>query len=61
MKIRTITVKLIKNLGNYQSKTVEATAIVQQGDDPKVVGQELQAFVYSQLYEAELVNNDVDF
>ena len=52
MKIETITYKQVKNLGNYQNETLEATAIVEEGDDPQVVAQELKAFVYAQLRSA---------
>ena len=52
MKIESITYKRIKNLGNYQSETFEATATVEEGDDPQVVGEGLKAFVYGQLNRA---------
>lgn len=59
MKIETITYKRVKNLGDYQSETFEATATVEEGDDPQVVGEGLKAFVYGQLYRA-VVKDDED-
>ncbi|MFN6571178.1 hypothetical protein [Dendronalium sp. ChiSLP03b] len=37
MKIETITYKRVKNLGNYQTETMEATATVEQSDQPEQV------------------------
>lgn len=45
MPIKSITYKRIKNLGNYESKTLEATSIVNEGDDAARELEELIAFV----------------
>lgn len=50
MKIETITYKQIKNLGNYQSETFEAVAIVEKGEDAEAVATTLKAFIHNQLY-----------
>ncbi|MGI2907355.1 hypothetical protein [Tolypothrix sp. VBCCA 56010] len=50
--IETITYKPVKNLGNYQSQTFEATATVEEGDDPQIVAEGLKAFVYGQLHSS---------
>lgn len=49
MKIETITYKRVQNLGNYQSETLEATAIVEHGEDAEAVAAMLKAFIYNQL------------
>lgn len=49
MKVETITYKRVKNLGNYQSETFEATASLDDGDDPRQISQDLKDFVLSQL------------
>jgi hypothetical protein len=50
MPIKSITYKRIKNLGNYESKTLEATSIVNEGDDAARELEELIAFVESNLF-----------
>ncbi|MBD2609564.1 hypothetical protein H6G81_35020 [Scytonema hofmannii FACHB-248] len=50
MKIETITYKRIKNLGNFQSETFEAMAIISEGEDPHMAGEKLRSFVWAQLY-----------
>lgn len=50
MPIKSITYKRIKNLGNYESKTLEATTIVNEGDDPVKELEELIAFVENKLF-----------
>ncbi len=50
MQIQTITYKQIKNLGNYQSATLEATAIVNEGEDLCECVEALKKFVIDQLY-----------
>lgn len=50
MPIKSITYKRIKNLGNYESKTLEATSIVNEGDDAARELEELIAFVESSLF-----------
>jgi hypothetical protein len=34
MKIKTVTYKLVKNLGNYQSETLEMSAEIDDGENP---------------------------
>jgi hypothetical protein len=50
MPIKSITYKRIKNLGNYESKTLEATSIVNEGGDPVKELEELIAFVENKLF-----------
>ncbi|MDJ0800516.1 MAG: hypothetical protein QNJ51_27525 [Calothrix sp. MO_167.B12] len=50
MQIQTITYKQIKNLGNYQSAALEATAIVNEGEDLCECVEALKKFVIDQLY-----------
>lgn len=37
MKIETITYKRVKNLGNYQSETLEVTATVEEPEEAHIV------------------------
>lgn len=55
MPIKSITYKRIKNLGNYESKTLEATSIVNEGDDPARELEELIAFVENNLFPPKVV------
>ncbi len=50
MKIETITYKRVKNLGNYQTETMEVTAVLDQFDEPNEVGEQLRVLVKNQLY-----------
>lgn len=50
MKIETITYKRVKNLGNYENETFQATATVTEADDPETAAKKLREFVNSQLY-----------
>ncbi|MBD2413607.1 hypothetical protein FACHB389_34785 [Nostoc calcicola FACHB-389] len=50
MKIETITYKRVKNLGNFQSETMEVTAVLDQFDDPNQVSQQLRELVKNQLF-----------
>lgn len=50
MKIETITYKRVKNLGNFQSETMEVTAVLDQYDEPESVSEQLRAFVNNQLF-----------
>ncbi|WGV25687.1 hypothetical protein [Halotia branconii] len=45
MRIETITYKRIKNLGNFNSEHLEATAIVSEDDNPDVAADILKEFV----------------
>ncbi|GAX46277.1 hypothetical protein NIES4075_72980 [Tolypothrix sp. NIES-4075] len=58
MKIERITYKRVKNLGNFQSETFEATAIIADSEDPHLAGEELKAFVWAQLDPPVIKNND---
>lgn len=58
MKIETITCKRVKNLGNYQTETLEVTATLDDGDDPGQTGQYLKDFVLSQLYPTEPMRDE---
>ncbi|MBD2609599.1 hypothetical protein H6G81_35195 [Scytonema hofmannii FACHB-248] len=50
MPIKSITYKRIKNLGNYESKTLEATSIVNENDDPYEELETLIAMVENELF-----------
>lgn len=49
MNIKTITYKRIKNLGNYQSETLEATAELGENDSPEMELENLRRFVMEGL------------
>ncbi len=49
MKVTTVTYRRIKNLGNYQSETVELTAEVEQGEDYKEVFDKLRQTALEKL------------
>ena len=49
MKIETITYKRVKNLGNYQSETMEATATVDEGENAHLCAERLKEFVCREL------------
>lgn len=59
MKIETITYKQVKNLGNYQSETFEATATVEEGEEAHIAAEVLKAFVYEQLYPPVIKDDDI--
>ncbi|MEH1810904.1 MAG: hypothetical protein V7K26_00185 [Nostoc sp.] len=50
MKIETISYKRVKNLGNFQSETMEVMATLESEDLPEDVAKNLKLFVHSQLY-----------
>lgn len=50
MEIKTITVKEVRNLGNFQNRTVEATGHLVEGEDPKEKAKELIKFVHDEIY-----------
>ncbi|GAX41545.1 hypothetical protein NIES4075_25180 [Tolypothrix sp. NIES-4075] len=56
MPIKSITYKRIKNLGNYESKTLEATSIVNESDDAARELEELIAFVENNLFPPQAVS-----
>lgn len=49
MKIQTVTYRRHKNLGNYENETLEATAIVEEGDDFEAAIELLSAEVNANL------------
>ncbi|MEG3436521.1 hypothetical protein V0288_05265 [Pannus brasiliensis CCIBt3594] len=49
MQIKTITYKRIKNLGNYQSETLEMTAEIGENESPDRVTEELMRKVKTLL------------
>ena len=49
MKIQTISYKRVKNLGNYQSESLEASAEVEESEDPLKAFSDLRAWVLLQL------------
>jgi hypothetical protein len=53
MKITTVTYKRIKNLGNYQSETLEMTAEIQPGEDFSEITDQLIKAVLNKLYFPE--------
>jgi hypothetical protein len=59
MKIETISYKRVKNLGNYQTETFEATATIAEEEDPHKACEELKAFVWAQLYPPVIKDDDV--
>ncbi|MEH2288316.1 hypothetical protein [Nostoc sp.] len=50
MKIETITYKRVKNLGNFQSETMEVTAVLDQYDQASQVSEQLRELVNNQLF-----------
>ncbi|MEH2307806.1 hypothetical protein [Nostoc sp.] len=58
MKIETITYKRVKNLGNFQSETFEATATLEEEDLPEQVAEDLMVFVRTQLYPPSPVTTE---
>lgn len=50
MRIETISYKRTKNLGNFQSETMELTASLEEEDLPEDVAENLKLFIYNQLY-----------
>ncbi|MBD2416073.1 hypothetical protein H6G80_03200 [Nostoc sp. FACHB-87] len=65
MKIETITYKRVKNLGNYENETFQATATVTETDNPETAAKILRQFVNNQLYppqtESEPDPDDIPF
>ena len=49
MRITTITYSRTVNLGNYNSKKLEATAEVDNGEDPTEVSDKLRAWLVKEL------------
>ncbi len=58
MQVKTISYKRVKNLGNYQSETLEATASLDDSDDPVEATNALRDFVRGQLYPSEPKKTD---
>lgn len=49
MKITSVSYQAVRNLGNYESERLEATADVALGDDPIETVRQLRLFVHEQL------------
>lgn len=50
MRIETITYKRTKNLGNFQSESMEVIATLEEEDLPEDVAENLKLFIRNQLY-----------
>jgi hypothetical protein len=59
MDVKVITVKEIKNLGNYQSITFESTAHLSDIDDPIECAEILKKYVHDALYPETPVNSEL--
>jgi hypothetical protein len=57
MKITTITYNRTVNLGNYESKRLEATCEVDDGEDPSVAADELRAWLIAELQKTGPAGN----
>lgn len=51
MKITSISYQAVKNLGNYESERLEASANVEDGSDPVEEVKNLRRFVHYQLLD----------
>lgn len=60
MQYKTITYKRIKNLGNYQSETVEMTIEVDEQDDVEKSFEELKTSVLKAL-DLDVENEEVPY
>ena len=61
MNIKTITYGFKRNMGNYESKYVEATAEIDDEDDPTEAFITLQDWVHSQLVKSpNLIGSELD-
>ena len=49
MKVKTVTCKRVRNLGNYESETFEMTAELDDKDDAIAVAEILESFVHYML------------
>lgn len=49
MRLQVISYQRVKNLGNYESERFEATANVEDGDDPNGAYEALKAYVEHHL------------
>ncbi len=49
MEIQSITYRRMKNLGNFENETIEITSLVQQGDVPDTVLEQMRAWTTAQL------------
>jgi hypothetical protein len=58
MKIKSITYKRIKNLGNYQSETLEMTAELEGWEGHKETAELLRAKVLSVLFPENSTDSD---
>lgn len=60
MIITSISYQAVKNLGNYESERLDATATVSDGEDPALLIKKLRKFVHAQLIDHpdSLFNSD---
>lgn len=56
MEIKIITVREVRNLGNYQTRTAEAIGHLNEGDNPTDAMQELIKFVRDELHKDDAEN-----
>lgn len=64
MHLTAITYQRVKNLGNYESERFEATAHVDEGEDPDGAYEALKAYVERHLgiiKESDRAIDDLDF
>ena len=60
MKIVTITYQAVKNLGNYESERLEASADLEEGEDPKDAALKLRRWVNVLLEAHPKLMEDVE-
>lgn len=60
MKITAVTVRRLKTLGNYNNIAIEATAVVEEGQDPAAVRAELDRWVEGQVEAGKSVADMTD-
>lgn len=59
-RITSVSYKQNRNLGNFESSAIEATAIVDESDNPEEVLQNIKQFVLDNLYPENKVQQDDD-
>lgn len=57
MKITSVTVRRLKTLGSYNNVAVEASATVEDGDNPEGIRAELDLWVQGQISDAKSVDD----
>jgi small-conductance mechanosensitive channel len=61
LKITQVSVRRLKNLGNYENETLEVTAQLDDHEDPINAIQALKIFVKEQLESKEIDVNSLDY